>query len=466
MVLVIVLEFPRHDVIPRNSFLCSSLAFCHSRDVPPLRHKKCIIASEYKSSNGTADDSPAVAQAFPDCSKNSIIAFQEGVDYNIFTPIKATELFNVEIQLNGTLDLPQDITAIQHLVNITEALTYSTALYWFTFEGPWVDFIGTKNITNGWINSYGQAWWDSNPVNGTGVPSRPHLMRFNTTNGSLQNYKSRKPIAWNVQLIGNNITVIDAIIDAYSTTHSFPFNTDGFDVTGTDIRIFNSVIFNGDDAIAVQSGSHNILFQGGTIGYQSHGMSIGSLGQNQASFANFSNIKFDDITVINAVYASRFKSWVGGQGLAKNITWSNIRVYNTFPIFVTQTYISQGSTQTQLEDGSVTERPNNSSVIMQDFTWANFSGTINTFRPGDGSSVSDPCWYDDGLSNLTHTEAIIIEWNTNSSCNNFALSNIQVFPQSMEPPTVICINATAELNPNLGFDCTNGTYVPIKGRDG
>lgn len=102
-------------------------------------------------------------------------------------------------------------------------------------------------------------------------------------------------------------------------------NTDGFDVNGRNVNIFNSVIYNGDDAIAVQSGSHGVLFQGGTIGYQTHGMSIGSLGQNQASFANVTDIHFDDITVVNGVYGARFKSWEGGQGLAKNVTWSNIR---------------------------------------------------------------------------------------------------------------------------------------------
>jgi polygalacturonase len=141
-------------------------------------------------------------------------------------------------------------------------------------------------------------------VNGTGVANRPHLISFNTTNGSMPNFKYRKPIGWNVQFTGRNITITDTIIDAYSTSGSFPFNTDGFDATGTDIRILDSVIFNGDDAIAVQSGSHNVLFQGGTIGYQSHGMSIGSLGQNQASFANVSNITFNDITVVNAVYTA------------------------------------------------------------------------------------------------------------------------------------------------------------------
>lgn len=441
--------------------LSTALGTLAASDCLPARTKACVIPSSYLSSNGSADDSPAIAAAFAKCSSNSVIIFSEGVDYNVFTPVSAKNLSNVAIQMQGNLHLPQNVTAVQNLVNASNALTYSTALYWFTFSGPSIDYIGSSNVSNSWINSYGQAWWDANPVNGTGIANRPHLMSFNTTNGSMSKFKSRKPIGWNVQLVGSNITITDTIIDAYSTSGSFPFNTDGFDVTGTNINIYNSVIFNGDDAIAVQSGSHNVLFQGGTIGYQSHGMSIGSLGQDQASFANVTNIHFDDITVVNAVYAARFKSWIGGQGLTKNITWSNIRTYNvTFPIFVTQTYINQGSNQTQLENGSVSGRPNNATVVMQDFTWANFTGTINTFSPGDGSCASDPCWYNVGLPNLKHTEAVIVECNTNTSCQNFAVENVQIFPQDLSAPTVICLNATTELNPRLGFECANGTFVP------
>ncbi|KAH8820137.1 pectin lyase fold/virulence factor [Xylogone sp. PMI_703] len=443
-----------------TTIVCTTAASSSSCAPPPSQ--TCVIPSRYIASKGTADDSDAVAAAFAECSQDSVIKFREGVDYNIFNPIKATNLSNVEIHMHGNLHLPQNVTYIQELVNTSNALTYSSALYWFNFAGPGIKYVGTEDVTNGWINSYGQAWWDANPVNGTGTPNRPHLMSFNTTNGSMKYMKSRKPIAWGFQLIGNNIEVSDTIIDAFSTTGSFPFNTDGFDITATNVHIKNSVIFNGDDSIAVQSGSHNVLFEKATIGYQTHGMSIGSLGQNQAQFANVSNIIFDDVTVVNGVYASRFKSWQGGQGLAKNITWSNIRTYNvTFPIFVTQTYINQGSSQTQLENGAVTGRPNNATVVMQNFTWANFSGTINTFMPGDGSCVSDPCWYNVGLPNLAHTEAVIIECNTNSSCQNFALDNIQVFPQNLAPPTAICMNATAELNPKLGFYCTNGTYIPL-----
>jgi len=124
----------------------------------------------------------------------------------------------------------------------------------------------------------------------------------------------------------------------------------------------------------------------------------------------------------------------------------------TFPIFVTQSYFNQAS--------GAAIRPNNASVLMQDFTWANFTGTINQFQPGDGSCASNPCWYNVGLPNLAHTEAVIIECNTDSSCQNFALSNIEVFPQAVTPPTAICINCTAANNPRLGFSGMNGTFVP------
>jgi hypothetical protein len=64
-------------------------------------------------SGGKADDSAAVASAFAECSSNAIISFREGVDYNIFNPIRATNVSNVTISMQGNLHLPQNITAIQ-----------------------------------------------------------------------------------------------------------------------------------------------------------------------------------------------------------------------------------------------------------------------------------------------------------------------------------------------------------------
>lgn len=273
----------------------------------------------------------------------------------------------------GNLNLPQDIPYVQNL----------SVDHWFVFEGPGLHYISTTNVSTGWINSYGQAWWDANEYPNTGIDGRPHLISIDTTGGKIQNFKSRKPIAWGMSVDGSDIEIDGMVVDAFSATGSFPFNTDGMDLGGRDITVTNSVIYNGDDAFAINDGAHNVHIKDATIGYQTHGMSIGSLGSDQAEFANVSNITFDSVSVINGIYGARFKSWQGGQGLAKDITWKNIDVYNvTFPIFVTQTYIDQGD-----NDGD--ERPNNSSVNMENFTWTNWTGTINTYMPGDGSCASD-----------------------------------------------------------------------------
>lgn len=44
--------------------------------------------------------------------------------------------------------------------------------------------------------AYGQQWWDANPLNGTGIANRPHLMNFRVNNGLITNLKSHQPIAW------------------------------------------------------------------------------------------------------------------------------------------------------------------------------------------------------------------------------------------------------------------------------
>lgn len=77
----------------------------------------CTVPSKYQSSNATADDSPAVASALARCSHNAVVIFSEGVDYNILTPISATNLSNVEIHLRGNLHLPKNITAVQAVSN-------------------------------------------------------------------------------------------------------------------------------------------------------------------------------------------------------------------------------------------------------------------------------------------------------------------------------------------------------------
>ena len=59
------------------------------------------------------DDTPAILAALPDFATNSTILFQEGITYNIFTPIKFPTLNNVDIRIEGNLTYPTDIATIQ-----------------------------------------------------------------------------------------------------------------------------------------------------------------------------------------------------------------------------------------------------------------------------------------------------------------------------------------------------------------
>ncbi|KAJ9092377.1 hypothetical protein QFC21_006879 [Naganishia friedmannii] len=435
----------------------------------------------YAASNGTVDDSPAIVKALTDCANGGLVQFPMGTNYFVQNPVVAVNLSGIRIEQFGNLHLPKDIAYVQHIVNSTEQ-TWAAAITWFILNGNNIEWVGTKNVTSGWIESYGQAWWDAN--NSTGLLARPHLFQMNAKNVTITDYKARKPIAWNMRISGDNYTIKDTFIDA-STTGGFPFNTDGFDVayvtfflgsirlcrisadpvyitSATNVLIDGFTIFNGDDAVAIQSGAANVTVRNGMAsGPGCHGMSIGSLGQNQGLYNKVTNITFTDITMVNALYGARFKSWVGGQGLAENVTWSNIRMSNVSqPIYLTSSYINQGSAQTQIQAGAVSGRPNNSTVITKNFRWENISGTINSNNPGDGSCVTNPCWYNQGLPTLDGTQAITVQCGSDTACQGHQFKNIQLLPFNSKPATTICLNATAALNPKLGFACTNGTYLP------
>lgn len=194
-----------------------------------------IITCNIEPSKGTEDSSPAILAVFKSCSSNAVIVFKEGADYNIFTPIVFPVLTNVEIRMGGNLHLPKDIPTVQKLV-----AAGGGKIHWLKLKGSNVDYIGSSNADNGWINSYGQPWYDANPAGEGGLPNRPKLLQFSVTKGTLQYFKARKPIGWCVSLAGSDITVSNADIDAASTSSKFPFNTDGFAINGERMSVINS----------------------------------------------------------------------------------------------------------------------------------------------------------------------------------------------------------------------------------
>ncbi|GFZ45367.1 hypothetical protein JCM24511_03093 [Saitozyma sp. JCM 24511] len=491
---------------------------------PVTRNAKsqtCVVA---KSQGNNTDDAPNFVKAAQQCKSDGVIVFQEGVDYNIFTPINAT-LSNVEVQIKGNLHLPQDIPTIQAFVNKTTGGN----LPWISLSGTNIALTGVQNVTTGWIYGYGENWWNANVKNGTGLAGRPHLIKFNATGGYMSDLKHKKPIAWVHALYGNNIYVRKTFIDATTAPGGgFPFNTaTNVLIEDSVIRYYESpapipsltlalylllvsfllepyappacavvnpspLVVNGDDAITVENGAENVTVRNALIGGPGcHGTSVGSLGQDQTVFNRVKN----NYMRAQHLFPRKGEEDAGGKGQdscdgaqrsgtwqirsdegesnradadpvqAQNVTWQNYHVENvTFPIYVTQTYVNQGSAQTQNSgEGSnttatVNGRLNNASVVMENFTYENWTGTINTYQRGDWSCVTNPCWYD--VPGADGTQSIVIQCSNSTSCSDYQLKNIQVTPMSSKPASVLCTYLDAKANPQLGFVCTNGTYVP------
>jgi len=260
-----------------------------------------------------------------------------------------------------------------------------------------------------------------------------------------------KPIAWCFELLNSAyIHIHGNKVLAISDSGSFPFNTDGFLTTGHDILLEQNHVVNGDDCLTVRSSATNIHFrdsycEGG------HGLSIGSLGAS-GSVANVQNILIENVVMVNCLFAARYKSWTGGNGLAKNMTWRDITFVDVvFPIYVTQNYWDQG----------LGPRPNSSTTNnthIQDILFENFKGTIYD-KPGyvEKSCVSDPCWF--AVANATGREVAIFDLYPNTTSNIVAKD---IFPKNIDgrPVTVMC-NTTTVSN-DVGFKCWNGPFIRTK----
>ncbi|EEE54776.1 hypothetical protein OsJ_02171 [Oryza sativa Japonica Group] len=119
-------------------------------------------------------------------------------------------------------------------------------------------------------------------------------------------------------------------------------NTDGIHLQNTrDVDIRSSSIGCGDDCISIQTGCSNVHMKNINCN-PGHGISLGGLGKDN-SLACVSDVFAEHINVENALYGVRIKTWQGGKGTVRNVTFSNVRVANVAtPIAIDQFYCDAG----------------------------------------------------------------------------------------------------------------------------
>ncbi|KAJ7735743.1 hypothetical protein B0H16DRAFT_1327045, partial [Mycena metata] len=119
-----------------------------------------------------------------------------------------------------------------------------------------------------------------------------------------------------------------------------------------------------------------------------------------------------------------------------------------FPIYVTQNYFDQSQAPPP---------PSNTSVNIDGLSFTNFVGTINSLHPGDGSCISDPCWY--FVPHADGTQSIIFDDFYAGTVQAISAKDILVVPDRfLVLPKVIC---NASVTPKeVGFKCWDGLYLP------
>ncbi|GAU31897.1 hypothetical protein TSUD_270820 [Trifolium subterraneum] len=138
-------------------------------------------------------------------------------------------------------------------------------------------------------------------------------------------------------------------------------NTDGFDISSSkNILIEDSTIQSGDDCIAINGGSSYINVTGVACG-PGHGISIGSLGKGD-SRETVEEVHVKNCSFIDTTNGARIKTFPGGSGYARQITFEQIQLTNVKnAIIIDQHY------------GVSVEAE--SAVQVRDVTYHGFNGT-------------------------------------------------------------------------------------------
>ncbi|EFH45330.1 glycoside hydrolase family 28 protein [Arabidopsis lyrata subsp. lyrata] len=251
---------------------------------------------------------------------------------------------SIKVQLDGAIVAPSDKVAWSDPIS-----------------RMWIKFSTVSGLTivgSGTIDSRGSSFWELN-LKASQRPTALHIskcdnLRINgiTSIDSPKNHISIKTC--------NTVAISNINLFAPETSP----NTDGIDISdSTNINIFDSTIQTGDDCIAINSGSSNINITGINCG-PGHGISVGSLGAGGAE-AKVSDVHVTHCTFNQTTNGARIKTWLGGQGYARNISFTDITLINTKnPIIIDQQYIDKGKL-----DGE------ESSVAISNVKYVDFRGT-------------------------------------------------------------------------------------------
>ena len=292
-----------------------------------------------------------------------------------------TILVPAGIYLSGPLKMKNKVDLYLSGGAILKLLPYSRYPYAGSPDKNLVQsFISGAGVSNvkvsgsGTIDGQGQAWWDSYlATKATAGIARPSLIYFSSSSSNIEISGITLLNAPNVNItVGKpgvtNTTIRNVTITAPSTSP----NTDGIDVWSGSVDILNCTIADGDDNIALDNDSKNILIKGCKFGI-GHGCSIGSYS------SGIENVTVDSCTFNGTDTGIRMKTARDRGGVEQNLTYSNLTMVNVAtPISILSYYPKTPATPSDNLTAVTVSTPTWENITLKNITatGATYAGNL------------------------------------------------------------------------------------------
>ncbi|BBN67294.1 Pectin lyase-like superfamily protein [Prunus dulcis] len=269
-------------------------------------------------------------------------------------------------------------------------------------DSDWLQFKDVGNLVvdgSGEIDGQGSSWWTTTNqydrlsrklmMNKQNCKAPDALHFHGCDNLKLSGLTHLNSARAHIAISGcNNVYVSHLTITAPEDSP----NTDGIDISNSrNVFIQHSAIGTGDDCIAINGGCYDLNIANIACG-PGHGISVGSLGANGA-LETVQNVYVRDSSFSGTTNGARIKTWQGGSGYAKNITFEKITLDAAKnPIIIDQFYCNN--------DHNCKSQA--SALLVEDVKYIDFEGTS------------------------ANEEAIKLDCDQNSGCRNIIMDRIKI----------------------------------------
>uniref|UniRef100_A0A453CMT1 Pectate lyase superfamily protein domain-containing protein n=2 Tax=Aegilops tauschii subsp. strangulata TaxID=200361 RepID=A0A453CMT1_AEGTS len=232
--------------------------------------------------------------------------------------------------------------------------------YWLMFYK--VHGLTVTGGSTGLLDGRGRSWWWSDKFNRYGdiYKAPTALVVMNCTDVELSQFSSKNSPQMHISVSQSSKVHLTQL----TTTAPWDSpNTDGVHIDRSqDVRVTRSTMGTGGECVSIGPGSRFVTVDGIVCG-PGRAVSVGSLGRKGAT-ESVEYIDVKNVQFINTSSGATIKTWQGGKGYARSISFTDINFTNVDrPVVINQFYADPYHV------------PNMGAVAVSNITYTNLKGT-------------------------------------------------------------------------------------------